>query len=311
MTRRNAAFAIVLVGGLAACRSNANPPAETASQSPASTVAPAPGVNVPADGMAYAPPSTAGAAPVAPAATPGYTYEPEVAPSAPRTASRPAPAPAKARPARRAPAAAPSRPADDERVVEPLEPELVEASRAADETAAEESRVRERLVLPEGTELRLVIEETLSSATSQEGDRVTARVERALTPDGRVALPGGTVLRGTVYRADSAGRVKGRSRLGVDFNRIVVRGVEHAIDTTALDVQGPDNRGRDAAIVGGGTAGGAILGGILGGGKGARKGAVIGAVGGAGAILATKGKEVELPSGSRWSVRVKDSVRLD
>jgi hypothetical protein len=310
MTRRTAAFAIVLVGGLAACRSNANTPAETASQTaPASTVAaaPVPGMNVPAEGTAYAPPSTVAAAPTA---APGYTYEPEAAPRAPRTASRPAVTPTKPRPARRTPAE-PARPADDERVVEPLEPEFGEAPRAAGEAAVEDSRLRERLVLPAGTELRLVIEETLSSATSHEGDRVTARVERALTPDGRVALPGGTVLRGTVSRADSAGRVKGRSRLGVDFNRIVVRGVEHTIDTTALDVQGPDNRGRDAAIVGGGTAGGAILGGILGGGKGARKGAVIGAVGGAGAVLASKGKEVELPSGSRWSVRVKDSVRLD
>lgn len=304
MTRRNAAVAIALVGGLAACRSNANTPAGTASQTaPASTVAPVPGMNVPAEGTAYAPPSTT-------AAAPGYTYEPEAAPRAPRTASRPAAAPTKSRPARRAPAE-PARPADDERVVEPLEPELGEAPRAADEAAVEDSRARERLVLPAGTELRLVIEETLSSATSHQGDRVTARVERALTPDGRVALPGGTVLRGTVYRADSAGRVKGRSRLSADFNRIVVRGVEHTIDTTAIDVQGPDSRGRDAAIVGGGTAGGAILGGILGGGKGARKGAVIGAVGGAGAVLATKGKEVELPSGSRWSVRVKGSVRLD
>jgi hypothetical protein len=308
MTRKTAAVAIALVGGLAACRSNANTPAETASQTaPASTVAPDPGMNVPAEGTAYAPPPTAAPAP---ATAPAYTYEPEAAARAPRTASRPAAAPTKSRPARRPPAE-PARPVDDERVVEPLEPELGEAPRAADEAAVEDARVRERLVLPAGTELRLVIEETLSSATSHEGDRVTARVERALTPDGRVALPGGTVLRGTVYRADSAGRVKGRSRLGVDFNRIVVRGVEHTIDTTALDVQGPDNRGRDAAIVGGGTAGGAILGGILGGGKGARKGAVIGAVGGAGAVLASKGKEVELPSGSRWSVRVKDVVRLD
>lgn len=306
MTRWNAAFAIVLAGGLAACQSNADKQTEerAAQTAPASTVAAAPSHTLPA-------------VPVAPTTAPAFTYEPEPAARAPRTATRPSATTARTARSNRAPVASrpsTSRPADDDRVVEPLEPEVAGSPGAAladAEPAAQESRVRERLVLPAGTELRLVLEETLSSETSHEGDRVTARVERALTPDGRVALPGGTVLRGTVYRADSAGRVKGRSRLGVDFNRIVVRGVEHAIDTTAIDVQGPDNKGRDAAIVGGGTAGGAILGGILGGGKGARKGAVIGAVGGAGAVLATRGKEVELPSGSRWSVRVKGDVGLD
>ena len=123
-------------------------------------------------------------------------------------------------------------------------------------------------------------------------------------------LPGGTVLKGQVYRADAAGRVKGKSRLAVDFDRIVVRGVEHRLDTTAIDVEGPDSHGRDAAIIGGSTVGGAIVGGILGGGSGAKKGAVVGVLGGTGAVLATRGKDVEIPAGSNWTVRVKDRVAL-
>jgi uncharacterized protein YcfJ len=123
-------------------------------------------------------------------------------------------------------------------------------------------------------------------------------------------LPGGTVLKGRVYRADAAGRVKGKSHLSVDFDRITVRGVEHRLDTTAIDVEGPDSHGRDAAIIGGSTVGGAIVGGILGGGSGAKKGAVVGAVGGTGAVLATRGKDVTIPSGSRWTVQVKNRVTL-
>jgi len=139
---------------------------------------------------------------------------------------------------------------------------------------------------------------------------VTARVARATAPDGRIVLPGGTVLKGRVYHADAAGRVKGKSRLAVDFDRIVVRGVEHRLDTTAIDVTGPDSHGRDAAIIGGSTVGGAIVGGILGGGSGAKKGAVVGVLGGTGAVLATRGKDVEIPAGSNWTVRVKDRVAL-
>jgi YVTN family beta-propeller protein len=81
-------------------------------------------------------------------------------------------------------------------------------------------------------------------------------------------------------------------------------------DTTAIDVAGPDSHGRDAAIIGGSTVGGAILGGILGGGGGAKKGAIVGVLGGTGAVLATRGKDVEIPAGSNWTVRVKDRVAL-
>ncbi|MGH9346719.1 MAG: hypothetical protein ACRD26_05570 [Vicinamibacterales bacterium] len=42
----------------------------------------------------------------------------------------------------------------------------------------------------------------------------------------------------------------------------------------------------------------AIVGGILGGGGGAAKGAAIGGAAGTGVVLATRGKEVELPTGT-------------
>src|SRR5258706_14857229 len=114
-----------------------------------------------------------------------------------------------------------------------------------------------------------------------------------------MVLPGGPVLKGRVSRADAAGRVKGKSRLAVDFDRIVVRGVEHRLDTTAIDIEGPDSHGRDAAIIGGSTVGGAIIGGILGGGGGAKKGAVVGAAGGTGAALATRGRDGRIPAASK------------
>ncbi len=194
---------------------------------------------------------------------------------------------------------------------EPIDIPTGENARRADEASGAREPNRDRIEIPAGTELQLVLENGLSSATSHEGDPVTARVSRATGPDGRVLLPGATVLKGHVYRADSAGRVKGRSRLAVDFDRIVIRGEEHRLDTTAIDVEGPESHERDAAIIGGSTVGGAIVGGILGGGKGARKGAIVGAVGGTGAVLATKGREIEIPSGSRWTVRVKGRVVTD
>jgi type IV secretory pathway VirB10-like protein len=168
----------------------------------------------------------------------------------------------------------------------------------------------EQVSIPAGTQLSLVLETPLSSATSKPGDRVEARVERAMSDDGRVLLPGGTVLKGKVVAAEGSGRVKGRARLAVACDQIVVRGRTQPLATTEIEATAADSHGRDAAVVGGGAAAGAIIGAITGGGSGAKKGAIIGGVAGTGAVLATKGKEIELPAGSRWTVRVKDAVRF-
>jgi len=158
------------------------------------------------------------------------------------------------------------------------------------------------LVIAEGTTLDLVLENALSSRTSQAGDLVVGRIEHATAPDGSIALPGGSFLEGRVTSASESGRVKGKARVDVSFDRIVVRGSRYSIETTGLSFEAQDSHKRDAALVAGGAAAGAILGAITGG--SATKGAVLGGASGGGAVLATKGKEIELPGGSSASVRV-------
>jgi type IV secretory pathway VirB10-like protein len=326
MTRSRAVLAIVLGSAVAACQRAPEPAASPSPNAPVSqSVAPGqePGAgqgleSTPAPGGSEARSSAAGssapaeAAPARPsshAATSAHRTETTRRSAADQTSHRARTSPMTHRSDRvervdRVPAAEPiDIPADDARR------RATHEGTSAPMLGAEPNH--DRLTIPAGTELQLVLENGLSSATSQEGDPVTARVERATGPDGRVLLPGGTVLKGRVYRAAPAGRVSGKSRLAVDFDRIVVRGAEHRLDTTAIDVEGPDSHGRDAAIVGGSTVGGAIIGGLLGGGNGAKKGAVVGVLGGTGAVLATRGKDVEIPSGSRWTVRVKDRVAVN
>ena len=164
--------------------------------------------------------------------------------------------------------------------------------------------------IPAGTALTLVLETPLSTASSHEGEAVTARIERAVSEDGRVVLPGGSVLRGRVSEVDPSGRVKGRAHLAVKWDTITVRGVTRSIRTSDVAMTADSNFGRDAKVIGGSTAAGAIIGGIVNGGRGAKKGAIIGAGAGTGAVLINKGSEVEMASGSRWTVRVKETVRL-
>ncbi|HET7293228.1 MAG TPA: hypothetical protein VFM88_12445 [Vicinamibacteria bacterium] len=158
------------------------------------------------------------------------------------------------------------------------------------------------LVIAEGTTLELILEDGLSSRTSRAGDRVVARIERATSPDGEVALPGGSFLEGRVVEARESGRVKGKARVDVAFDKIVVRGKRYSVEASGLSLVADDSHKRDAGIVAGSAAAGAILGAITGG--SATKGAVLGGAAGGGAVLATKGKEIELPAGSPASVRV-------
>src|SRR5437773_8600650 len=139
--------------------------------------------------------------------------------------------------------------------------------------------------IPAGTSLTLVLENGLSTVNSREGQPVTARIERAVSEDGRVVLPGGSVLRGRVSEVDQSGRVSGRAHLAVTWDTITVRGVSRRIATSDVAMTAEDNHGRDAKIIGGGTAAGAIIGGIVNGGRGAKKGAILGAGAGTGAGL--------------------------
>jgi len=309
MIRSRIPLAVLLAAAVAACQ---RAPEPAASPSPNTTVsqttlAAAPGT---APGAEPAPYTLAPTAP-APAAPAPAARERQTAAAAPHASSRSRTAPAARGTTTARTGSARSDRVDRTPAAEPIDIPTDESRRAESEPTMAREPNRDRLTIPAGTELQLVLESGLSSATSRVGDPVTARVARATSPDGRVLLPGGTILKGRVYRAEAAGRVSGKSRLAVDFDRIVVRGVEHRLDTTAIDVEGPDSHGKDAAIIGGSTVGGAIIGGILGGGKGAKKGAVVGILGGTGAVLATRGKDVEIPAGSNWTVRVKERVALN
>src|SRR6185503_9055826 len=176
----------------------AAPPSTTAPVSE-TTLAPAP----PAAQAPEAAPYT-----IAPAA-PAPSRERET--TAPRASTRTHTAPAPRETTATRPGSTHSDRVERTSAAEPIDIPTDAPRRAAAEPAPAPEPNRDTLSLAAGTELQLVLEGSLSSATSHVGDPVTARVARATAPDGRIVLPGGTVLKGKVYRADAAGRVKGKS----------------------------------------------------------------------------------------------------
>ncbi len=144
----------------------------------------------------------------------------------------------------------------------------------------------EELILPASSVIGLQLESTLSSERARVEDRVDARVTRDVLAGGRVAIPAGSRVLGSVTVVERGGKVKERARLGVRFHTLILAdGSEVPLHTDAVYREGESPAGNSAKKIGGAAVGGAILGAILGGGKGAAIGGATGAAGGTAAVM--------------------------
>jgi hypothetical protein len=180
----------------------------------------------------------------------------------------------------------------------------------ATQAAAPKPKPQEPVVLPAGTLLTATLETGVSSATSREGDAILARLAEDAKVGEKAVLKAGTELRGRVVAAKPSGRVRGRAHLAFDFDRVVVGGKEREIALRAVDITADSSKGKDAKIVGGGAGAGLIIGAIADGKKGAAIGTAVGAAAGTGAVLATRGREVELRSGSALKLKLEKEARF-
>jgi type IV secretory pathway VirB10-like protein len=166
-------------------------------------------------------------------------------------------------------------------------PQLPEAPRAV-EPQPEAPRVPqfEELILPSSSVIGLQLESTLTTERARVEDRVDARVTRDVLAAGRVAIPAGSRVLGSVTLVDRGGKVKERARLGVRFHTLVLAdGNEVPLHTEVIYREGESPAGDSAKKIGVAAVGGAILGGILGGKKGAVMGGATGAAGGTAAVM--------------------------
>lgn len=166
--------------------------------------------------------------------------------------------------------------------------------------------------VPVGTDLKVRLEDTLSSEDSRVGDQFTATV---LSPtryeEGK--------LRGHISSIKKSGKVKGSTTINLAFDAITLpdgrKGTLHGYvtriygdDAGKADSEGgveSSGRGKQtlkrAGI--GGTAG-AIIGAIAGGGKGAAIGLIVGGAAGAGSLAIKGSKELKIESGTEMLVHV-------
>ena len=241
-----------------------------------------------------------------------------------RTSARPAQRPPAGRADQATAAARPS-------VSNTPQPEPYSADRAADapsappvvEAPAEPARmaevrepVRERqfeeVILPASSVLGLKVETPLSSERTQPEDRVDARLTRDVSAGGRVAVPAGSRVIGSVTEVERGGKMKERARLGVRFHTLVLEdGREVPLRTEAIIREGDSPSNESARKIGGAAIGGAILGAIMGGGKGAVIGSAAGAAGGSAAVMAGDRNAATLPAGTVVSVRLAEPATIE
>ena len=71
------------------------------------------------------------------------------------------------------------------------------------------------ITIPRGTELRVSVDQTLSSATAQSGDAFDATLLSPVRADGQTIIPTNARVKGHVVDAKSSGRLSGVARLAI------------------------------------------------------------------------------------------------
>jgi len=186
------------------------------------------------------------------------------------------------------------------------------ADEAAASHAAPAPIVWRELTIPAGTNLAVVLDTTVASATSQVEAPVNAHLSRSVTVQGQTALAEGSRLSGVVTDATRAAKVKGLAHVAVRFNTLMARGDDqrYTIQTAPISRTAEATKKDDALKIGVPAAGGAVIGSILGGKKGALIGGSAGGGAGTAVVLSTRGKEVTLPSGSALTLRLTQPLTV-
>ncbi|MBI2816151.1 MAG: hypothetical protein HYX72_04340 [Acidobacteria bacterium] len=180
--------------------------------------------------------------------------------------------------------------------------------------ARAEQQPPQKYVVQSGTRIPLVLVNSVSTKNAREGDRVYLQTAFPIAVNGRIVIPQGSYVTGTITQTKRPGRVKGRGELYVRFDtlmlpngvqrdfRAIVSSVDGDIDAKMKSdegkIEGDATKGKDVGGVAETGASGATVGAIAGGGKGAAIGGGIGAATGLGAVLLTRGADLKLSRGT-------------
>lgn len=166
-----------------------------------------------------------------------------------------------------------------------------------------------------GTRVPMVMINSVSTKHASEGDRVYLETSYPILSEGKIVIPPGSYVAGTITSSKRAGRVKGRAELYLRFDSLTLpNGVTREfrarvggldgrasedLDRSEGKIKGEATKGEDASkVMTGGTAGASVGAIATRSAGGAGLGAAAGAAAGVAAVLLTRGQDVVLGRGT-------------
>lgn len=198
---------------------------------------------------------------------------------------------------------------------------------------AQQSKPANRIVdgnaalLATGTRIPLTVMSTVSSKNAAPGDQVYLRTMVPIAVDGRIVIPEGAFVQGTITESKRPGKVKGKGELSLSFDSLMFadgRSIDLSgrigsmsgdnpgtLDRAEGKVSSDGAEGQDTIMLAAPAAGGAMMGRWIGGeGRDAGIGAGAGAAAGAMAVLLTRGPEAVLRKGSSVDMILSRDIRV-
>jgi hypothetical protein len=166
------------------------------------------------------------------------------------------------------------------------------------------------ITIPEGTDLTVVLDQTISTASSRSGDSFRATLTSPVVIDGKTVLPKNAPVTGHIVESVPSGRLKGVAKLDLTLDSIEVNGKSFDLATDDEGRRGKNHNKRNGVLIGGGAGLGAIIGGVAGGGVGAVVGSAVGAGAGTAGAAYTGKKDIRVPAETALTFRLVRPVTI-
>ena len=177
-------------------------------------------------------------------------------------------------------------------------------------TAVEEAPAPQpELVIPQGTVLRVRIDQSVDTRRNRPGNRFQATLAEPVLRKGAILLPRETRFAGHVMESKPSGRLKGRAVLSLTLDSFRANGRDYQVNTGGTTRVSGRHRKRNLVLIGGAGTG-AGIGAIAAGGFGALIGAAAGGVAGTATAVFTGKKNVGVPAETLLAFPLRSSVRL-
>jgi hypothetical protein len=164
--------------------------------------------------------------------------------------------------------------------------------------------------VPEGTELDVVLNQSISTAANRSGEPFQATLAAPVVVDDKTVIPKDALVTGHIVDARPSGHLKGVARLELTLDSVEVNGHAYEIATGDFGRTGKNHNKRNGILIGGGAGVGAIIGGVAGGGVGALIGSSIGAGAGTAGAAFTGKKDIRVPAETMLSFRLARPVLI-